>query len=282
MQKLEFFDETFDIDRTESYELSIQVALNGFSFCIKDHTRNLFIGLVYCPFNNPTVSPDDWSDQVKFITNTYSWISKPFKNVIFSYESKNFTLVPANLFEPSKSKILLSLTTPINELDEVRYNSSTNDSVSVFSVPSLLVTSWLKVHSKSKIVAFCDSTIQSHLISIKDQRDNSVTLSLANGFGVVVVSIGDKIQHCGSLDISSIDDITFHLLNICKGLDLRPNNTIIKLLGQHDKKSDLQILTSRFFKDVSLTINIEQSHFSYLIGKYKSRFANLFNQSLCA
>lgn len=282
MQKLEFFDETFDIDRTESYELSIQVALNGFSFCIKDHTRNLFIGLVSCPFNNSTVSPDDWSDQVKFISNTYNWISKPFKNVIFSYESKNFTLAPADLFEPSKAKMLLSLTTPINELDEVRYNSVTNDSVTVFSVPSLLVTSWLKVQSKSKIVAFCDSTIQSHLISIKNQRDNSVTLSLADGFGVVVISIGDKIQHCGSLDVSSIDDITFHLLNICKGLDLSPNNTIIKLLGQHDKKSDLQILTARFFKDVSLTINIEQSHFSYLIGKYKSRFANLFNQSLCA
>ncbi|HCY00898.1 MAG TPA: hypothetical protein DG754_12235, partial [Bacteroidales bacterium] len=57
MQKLEFFDETFDPDRTATYELSIQVSLGGFSLCIKDLTRNLFIGLASCAFNHPTVSP---------------------------------------------------------------------------------------------------------------------------------------------------------------------------------------------------------------------------------
>lgn len=281
MQKLELFDETFDPDRTATYELSIQVSLSGFSLCIKDLTRNLFVGLASCPFNKPTVSPNSWPEQVAFITSSYGWVSKSFKTVIFSYESRSFTLAPANLFEPNKAKTLLSLTTQIQDLDEVRYNSATNDSVSIFSIPSLLVTSWLKVQSKSKIVAFCDSAIQFHLLSIKNEKDNSITLSLANDFGVAIASNGEKIQHCAALDISSIDDITYHLLNICKGLGFSPSNTVIRILGQHDKKTDLQVLIGRFFKNVSPNSTIEQSHFSYLIGKYKIRFANLFSQSLC-
>lgn len=281
MQKLELFDETFDPDRTATYELSIQVSLNGFSLCIKDLTRNLFIGLASCAFNHPTASPNDWPKQVAFVTNTYGWVSKSFKKVIFSYESEKFTLVPANLFEPNKAKTLLTLTTQIPDLDEVRYNSATNDSVSIFSVPSLLVTSWLKVQSKSKIVAFCDSAIQFHLLSIKNEKDNSITLSLANDFGVAIASNGENIQHCGSLDISSIDDITYHLLNICKGLDFNPSNTAIRILGQYDKKNDLQVLIERFFKNISPNSTIVHSNFSYLIDKYRTRYANLFSQSLC-
>ncbi|HCX98583.1 MAG TPA: hypothetical protein DG754_00450, partial [Bacteroidales bacterium] len=164
------------------------VSLGGFSLCIKDLTRNLFIGLASCAFNHPTVSPNDWPEQVAFITNTYKWVSKSFKRVIFSYESKGFALIPENLFVPNKAKTLLSLTAQIQDLDEVRYNSSTNDSVSIFSIPSLLVTSWFKVQSDSKIVAFCDSIIQLHLLSIKNEKDRSITLSLANDFGVVIAS----------------------------------------------------------------------------------------------
>lgn len=281
MQKLELFDETFDLDRTATYELSIQVSLGGFSLCIKDLTRNLFIGLASCAFNHPTVSPNDWPGQVAFITNTYKWISKSFKRVIFSYESKSFALVPENLFEPNKAKALLTLTTQIQDLDEVRHNSATIDSVTIFSVPSLLVTSWFKVQNESKIVAFCDSAIQLHLLSIKSEKDNSITLSLANDFGAVIASIGKKILHCGTLDITSIDDITYHLLNICKELGFSPSNTVVGILGQYDKKADLEILIRRFFKNVSPNSTIVQSDFSYLIDKHKIRFANLFSQSLC-
>ena len=67
MDVLELIDETFDKDRTETYELSIQVSLNGFSFAVKDTIRNTFIVLISKPFwkssrFSSAVTPDSAAD----------------------------------------------------------------------------------------------------------------------------------------------------------------------------------------------------------------------------
>jgi len=59
MVELELIDETFDKDRTEVYELSIQACLNGFSFAIKDTIRNTFIVLVYKPYSGNVIKHDN-------------------------------------------------------------------------------------------------------------------------------------------------------------------------------------------------------------------------------
>ena len=45
MYEKELFDETLDINSTSNYEISIQVSLNGFSFCLLDIHRNKFVML---------------------------------------------------------------------------------------------------------------------------------------------------------------------------------------------------------------------------------------------
>ncbi len=43
MQDFAFIDETLDINLTQSYKLSIQVSLNGLSFCILDQLQGKYI-----------------------------------------------------------------------------------------------------------------------------------------------------------------------------------------------------------------------------------------------
>ena len=43
MQEFAFIDETLDINLTQSYYLSIQLSLNGLSFCIHDPVRKIYI-----------------------------------------------------------------------------------------------------------------------------------------------------------------------------------------------------------------------------------------------
>lgn len=281
MQKLELFDETFDPDRTESYELSIQVSLSGFSFCIKDLVRNYFIGLVSCPFELGLANTNDWSNQVDFIKKQYPWLKKTFKKVTFSFESQSFCLAPKELFEPEHAKQLLSLTNIINELDEVRYSETTVGKVCVFNLPTQLVASWAKVQPKSKIVGFCEPVLQYHELSLKQGLDSNLTISFANDFSIIAISKGTKLLHCGSIESHSIEDTLYHMVNMCKQLDLTPAETQVSTMGYIEQAENMEALIERFFKGVSIATTLEQNHFSYLLVKYKGRFANLFNQSLC-
>jgi hypothetical protein len=281
MQKLELFDETFDPDRTESYELSIQVSLNGFSFCVKDITRNCFIGLGSCPFEVSSISSDNWTKQVNFITKSYSWLTKPFRKVLLTYESQSFTLVPKDLFDQDRAKDILSLAHPINDLDEVRFNQCANNIVAVFNIPTLLVTEWLKIHSKTKFIGYCAPTLQLHQLSTNGTKEATITLSFANKFAILIISANSKLLHCGSIDLHSIDDTIYHMVNSCKQLGVNPNETLVKLMGSYNQNENLESLIERFFKGVSIATTLDQNHFSYLLNKYKGKFANLFNQSLC-
>ncbi|HDP54148.1 MAG TPA: DUF3822 family protein [Bacteroidetes bacterium] len=282
MQKLELFDETFDPDRTEAYELSIQVSLNGFSFCIKDLSRNFFIGLGSRPFEKTTVTPDDWSHQVSAMVNAYTWLTKPFKRVIFSFESEVFTLIPEAVFAPEKAKILLAMAAPLNDLDEVRFNKMPNSIYSVFSIPSLLVTSWLRVQPKSKIVAYCDSALHYHSLNANIHNENSITISFADGFAIAIASKEKQLKQCTSVKVENAEDIAYHAMNISKTLGNSPSTTSIQLVGHFKMHDELQTILNRYFAKVITLSTAEQSHFSYLISKHKKRFANLFNQSLCA
>jgi hypothetical protein len=281
MQKLELFDETFDPDRTESYELSIQVSLNGFSFCLKGLSRNYFVGLVTCPFELSIISNDDWSPQVDFILKSYNWISKPFKRVTLAFESKSFSIVPADLFVSERAHEILSISQKINDLDEIRFNECSRGLVNVFSIPTSLCTSWLKIHHNTKIVGFSAPSLEYHLLSLNGSNEPNISISFANKFAIIIVSNNNKILHCSSIELHNAEDTVYHTINICKQFNINPNDSFVKLLGHFEQKEILDSLLERYFKNVAIAATNAQSHFSYLITKYKGRFSNLFNQSLC-
>ncbi len=45
-----FIDETFDINQTKNYNISIQAGLNGYSFSVIDPVRNKYILLKHIAF----------------------------------------------------------------------------------------------------------------------------------------------------------------------------------------------------------------------------------------
>ncbi len=281
MQKFELFDETFDLFRTETYELSIQVSLNGFSFCVKDLTRNQFIALVESPFKHAFCNEDDWIERVNEMIATYSWLAKPFKKITFSHINPVFTLVPKVFFEPDKAKQLLSLVNPIPPLDEIRFKSITNDVVGVFSIPSALITAWLKIHKDSVVLSCINSTLKHHIQSWQSSKSPLLSVAFMGDFAIIILSQNGKLLHCGSNIHRIHNDLAYHLTNICNQFECKTHSTAVELFGQVDKEEELSTLLKRFFKSVENAPASNQSHFSYLLSRYKRSHATLFNQSLC-
>ena len=280
MQKLELFDETFDPDRTESYELSIQLSLNGFSFCVNDLVRNCFIALVSNTFTSPCTD-DEWAQPVKSIVESYEWVNKPFKKVTFSFESPVFTLIPKGFHESQKSNLLLELVHPIPDLYEVRSNALNDSATCIYAMPSVLVSEWKSVHPKTHFIGFCEPVMAFHKSKNVNQKTNSITLAFNGKFTVVAISKGLQFQHCTTIDSLNPNDISYNLLNMCKSLDIDAMETEVNATGNHNEIELLESLLSQFFKSFTLATNLDQNHFSYLLNRYKGKFANLFNQSLC-
>lgn len=280
MQKFELFDETFDPFRTESYELSIQVSLNGFSFCIKDTTRNQFIALAHKEFEQPVVFAEDWNDRAECIFNGYDWLKKPFKRVVLNFESPRFTITPKEFFEFSKAKQLLTIAHQLSDLEEVNYHPVEN-TVCVFSSPTALIASLSRIHKNFKLVSSASAPLSLHLSKSKARSTPLITLSVYNDFCVLILANDKKLLHCGSIKYINHEDTIYHMVNTCKQFGITPADIEITLIGDMIEKDSFISLLNRFFKSAKQENSLKHSHFSYQLSQHKASYANLFNLSLC-
>lgn len=198
MLKLDLFDESFDINRTETYELSIQLALNGFSFVLKDSVRNSFIALHSHPFEKELDINTDWANSVKQIVASHEILAKQFKKVLFNFQNQVFTVAPKEYFTPEQAKSILGLVCSIPEMDEVRYSNTTSDLVSIFTIPTFLVTEWLKIQPKAKFIGTGEPLLA--LGSIVSKGNYPIALvSYTKPFPYVAIFNSGKLLHCNSI-----------------------------------------------------------------------------------
>jgi len=278
MDLLELIDETFDKDRTETYELSIQVSLNGFSFAVKDTIRNTYIALVSQPFSNTNLNHQDWSTVIPEMVSSYSFLSKKFKKVFFEYSGSGFTLVPTNFFEVNKQKELFQLTQSLPEYFELHHTTHTNGEsfVQIFSMPYTLSTAWLKVQPKTKFISPLSSLLFYTGIS---KSDNLVQVDISSSKIIVLFHSKEKLIAFNSFDYKTENDIVYYTLGFCKSLNINFSSVNIHLTGKLGELQDLQTLLSNYFAHVSADANYNSIHFSYQLLRHRVKFFRLFNST---
>lgn len=281
MQKFDLFDETFDPFRTESYELSIQVNLNGFSFCVKDNNRNMFVALGSIPFEKNVIFTDDWLKEVSWITSQYDWLANQFRRVFINYESPEFIVVPSKYFEPTKAKQLLALSYPVHELNEIRFSNIDDERICIYSIPSTLSTAFIGKYKNAKFVCSGYFAIKNVLTEGVKKGKTQMQVSFFNSFAVINILNEGDLCHSGTIQTLGSEDTTYHLANITKQLGLKLADIDITLFGKADYHDELLTLLTRFFGNVNSNSTIFNSHLSYRLSPQKQKYSNLFNISQC-
>ncbi|MBN1989169.1 MAG: DUF3822 family protein [Bacteroidales bacterium] len=280
MLKIELFDETFDQNRTESYSLSIQACLNGFYFSVRDLVRDYFIVLVGMPFEIPLTENSEWNSAIDEMITKYPWLRNPFKKVSLTFESPLFTVIPTPHFEADKAKSLLELTNDIPPLYEVRSNDVEKfNATVVFALPCSLVKKLIDIHSSLQVTSYNAPGL--HQLAEKVSEDKNIAyICLAEKFAAFSIVCNAELIHSGAFPIVSTEETIYHILNGLKQLSVDTQNTDVVLCGKSDEEEQLESLLGRFVQKTQKD-SPEGTHFSYILSRQRSRFANLFNLSLC-
>lgn len=281
MEKKEIFDETFDPNRSESYILSVQVSLNGISFCINDTVRDIYVSYVFYPFPRNLSENDDWGDTVGQFFTQFDLLSRKYKKVLLSFDSPLFTIVPTEFFAPEKAKQLFELVHPLPNLYEVRFNSlAESKSTVIFAIPSSLSAQWRFRQPQTIFIGHASPLITCSCL-IKSTKEEPTTLTLfSEQFFINVISKDKELLHCNSFAYHDNNDTAYHLINTCKHAGFEPSKSEIAIVGLMDLEG-LEMLLSQYYTKVHRNFNIDNHNYTYSITKYKNLSWNLFNLSLC-
>ncbi len=279
MKDFDIIDETFDRDRTATYELSIQVSLNGFSYAVKDSIRNTFIALAQLGWNGYDIDRVDFRNFLDNLLNDKPWLKSEFKRTVLSFDLPYVTFIPSEYFEPIKAKLLFEQVFPIHDEFELAHRELADDKTQmVFAIPSNFVNEWKNIHPNTLITHSFNALLSvPYSFSKKtylqvDLYQNQLMLVLHKN----AVFIGANSYFC-----NSATDVVYYVHGFLKSFTNSLNDIHINLMGQGELMAGLSDELQKYFDNVTHQADFHKPiFFSYRLLRYRTDFFKLFNVSI--
>ncbi|APG59420.1 DUF3822 family protein [Christiangramia salexigens] len=263
--------------KNSNMKLSIQVSLNGLSFCILDQNEDRISFFKKVDFKNP-LNPIKVLAKIEEEYEKEEALSQDIHEVTLLFRNSLFSLVPLELFDEEKASDYLKFNAKILKTDFIAFDKLDQEMVNVY-VPYANITNYFfdkygefeYRHSLSVLV----ETLMKH--SPKQEKPLVYLHSLDGSFELVIIE-NSKLLLANSFDYDTKEDFLYYLLFTAEQLELDPNELELILLGDISKESDEYKLTWDYIKNVSFlgpfhsfkfdTSNFpENEHSEYLLLK---------------
>lgn len=281
MQDFAFVDETLDINLTQSYYLSIQVNLNGLSFCILDPVREKYIALHHTTFTNDLIFDDYLDELEKYIQNT-ELLNHKFKAVKLIWLSGKNTLIPNSYFDKDKLKSYFEFNQKLNDLDEIHYNELKYvDAYSVFVLPNQVANIFSKQFNTityyNQQIPFIERSLYKH-----HSESKKVIVNINTDFIDICIIEDSKLLLYNNFVYKTETDILYFILYVFDQFNLDTQHTELFLNGLIEKNNSLLNQLHKFIKQLKFDKLPGEFSYSYTFNKIPAHtFTNLFNLHLC-
>lgn len=273
MQHLLLVDETFDLNFTQEYHLSIQFSLDGFSFCVRDGLQNKYIYLFHKEFSG---NPKFTHRKLEDIYSEFDILNAPFKTTQLLYSSpEKMVLIPEQFFDGA------------SETENNQLNLSLAADEELIHIPVHSCHSVLEIAIQKKIKRFFEEKhpgtiiqheIINHLNADSITKDSSSSMSIHLYKDQMIISFWNgSLRFLNSFKYQNENDLLYYILNVVKTENWQ-DNIKIQLNGRVNKRSPIYHSLRQYFKHVVIQTRRTDVYYSYLFDQLPdARFVNLLN-----
>ncbi len=272
-------DETFDLNYSLEYHLSIQLGLDGFSFSVLDTVQRKYVLLRHIPL--VTKRTAFLTGRVREIFDAEEILNKPFKSISVVYHDQRATLVPSVFTDDSLLRSVVDLNQELDRHEAVAACSLTTFAQDVvFAYPEELRT---LLDEKFSNYRFFHSTysLLNAAVQQKGKSTNTVVINFSKYFFHLIV-LKSNIRFFNSFYYKNEGDFLFHTLNVCKQLGIDAEKDELLLSGWVPIESDYIRQLKKYMMHVNFMKPDYELHYSYTFDKTPSHyFAGLLNAYRC-
>lgn len=257
-------------------DLSIQIHLNGLSFCILNRTSNTVEFLHSIEFAIK-LSPVDLLHHLKTELSTNSVFSADFKEVIVIHQNELATLVPHALYDDSIKADYLKFNSKILQTDYITTDDiAINKSVNVY-VPYVNINNYVFETFGEFVYKHSSSILFESILKSDANSDADAVYINTNATSIEVLVVNkDQLQLFNVFEYHSKEDFIYYILFVFEQLHLNVESTVVKLSGLIDKDDALYTILYTFVRHVDFintdfnftfsdAINRDTLHHHYLI-----------------
>ncbi|SMO36970.1 Protein of unknown function [Saccharicrinis carchari] len=285
MNTVSVIDTSFDIKITTSYFLSIQLQLDGFSFCVLDPVSNQYI-----QFNNRPLKPNEnILDILEWELSKNNLLVYPYQKIFVLYNTSKYSLIPQALYDKKHHEDYLSFcfSEGVDLQTELVFANKIKmaDSICVFKIP-LQLSTILDKYFKN-IQYFCQATpfIETALLSTPiNMAHNHVHIHIQpSGFYFdIIVTSGNNLKMHNTFKYHDKKEFLYFTLFVFEQIKLDTHNTKVFLSGNIEKSNETYALLKKYVKQVEIDNTTKHFKFSGIFKHLSiQNHLNLFNIPLC-
>ncbi|MCB9174920.1 MAG: DUF3822 family protein [Flavobacteriales bacterium] len=277
-----FFDKSFSDLKTSDYQLFLQVSKNGLSYTIFNPETNTFIGIESYMFNDIY---NDYSllSPLLALLNQTTLLQKKFKKIVVSYVNNRVTLIPKPIFQANNLKVYHQFNFAQQDEDIFKSDFLINLSAyNVYSIPDYIVNAF---NNLSNVVFhhFSTALIESSLLLAKKSKTPVIVEVhvLPNSFQITVVK-NQQLELYNTFNYQTSEDFIYYLLFVLNQLNIKNDETTIRLTGEVDKNSAIYDMLFKYIKTIEFCELPNDLNYSYVFEQTQKHYHYaLFNLYLC-
>ncbi|MGY0392327.1 DUF3822 family protein [Bizionia sp. KMM 8389] len=230
--------------------LSIQISLNGLSFCILNTESNAVEYLK----NRPTQkreTPYKILDLLIECFESDEQLQEPFQNIQVIHENELATLVPEALFQEANLADYLKFNSKILRSDFISFDRiEENNSVAVY-VPYVNINNYIYEQFGTFSYRHFSTILIDQLLKQEiGETDTKMYVHVEKSHFEIVVIKASKLLLYNSYEYTSKEDFIYYILYTAEQLDLDPNSFPLLFMGQVSENDELHSIAYKYIRHV--------------------------------
>jgi hypothetical protein len=248
---------------SEYHKLSIQVSLNGLSFCVLDTLSNTILASERLVFENE-LTPYAVQKEIKQLFEKNGIRAVKFSEVVVIHRNNLFSLVPQALFNKDELANYLKFNAKILANDHLEYDEIKSlDMVNVY-VPFMNINNYIyDLFGEFEFMHHGTIMIQTLTNHHGSQSEPICYVHLIEGHMDIAVISNKKLILYNNFSFATKEDFIYYLLFTLEQLKLDTETTKLKLFGSIEEGDELYNMCHSYIRDISIFVpsNTSFHHF---------------------
>ena len=252
-KKNQKINKSVDYSNLKENELSIQLSLDGFSFCVLNQKENLIIKLKQFSFKDQSPTPEKLLNNIENLFDKEEDLQKRYNSVIISHVNPLSALVPKPLFDKTKLKDYIRYSSKTYDNDYIVYDEIENHEMINVYIPFVNVNNFfLERFGSFEYKHFSSILIANLLNTYQFSEHPHMFAHIAERHFELVIIADNKLLYYNSFTYESKEDFIYYVLFAAEQLGLNPEKFELALSGLISKESDLFDIAYTYIRKVSL------------------------------
>lgn len=234
----------------ETY-LSIQISLDGFSFCVYHPKIDKYLAFVNFEFTDRLISPENLLKPIEEIFENNILLQQKFEQVFVTHSNELATIVPDEFFDENHLSEYLKNNIKVLKTDFITFDHLKNTSAVTVFIPFVNINNFILSQFGSFEFNHTSSILIENLSKLNRSLNEELLFIHVNdaNFEVLCFKNGELLFY-NNFSFQTAEDFIYYILFAIEQLKLNPETIKTTLLGAIEKESKLFKIAYQYIREL--------------------------------